>query len=133
MNEICLYLIMFIHVICILFIIVVPFTNNLLFLLLHSIIVPFMIFHWILNNNTCALTLMEQSIRCKLYGTYPNSNECFIGNIIEPIYDVTQNHKDLSSVIYISAISLWLISLSKLYCIYKENKKTYLSNETVNN
>lgn len=115
--EYLLYLINIIHLLYLLFIIIVPFTNSNYLLLLHSIIVPFMVLHWITNNNTCSLTIAEHYIRKELYGGDVDKNECFTSKLIEPIYDFTQNYEQFSNYIYIITILLWCLSTGKL--VYK--------------
>ena len=115
MNELFLQLITFIHILLILFIIIVPFTNSNYLLLLHVIIIPFIMLHWVLNDNTCVLTLIEKNIREQLYGTKPEKDECFTCNLIEPIYDFKKNYQSMSTIIYIITFVLWSISVYKLY------------------
>lgn len=126
MNEIILKLIYVCHILVVLFVIVTPFTNSNYFLLLHAIIVPFIVFHWIINDNTCSLTLMEQKIRRELYGVQPKKDECFTCQLIEPIYDFKKNYDLFSNYIYAFTIVLWLISVYKLYNKYSSGHiKTY--------
>jgi hypothetical protein len=82
-------------------------------------IVPFIIFHWVLNNNMCALTLVEKKLREKITGTKNAEKECFSCKIIEPIYDFKNNYKDRAKFIYASASLLWIISMVRLYLRYK--------------
>jgi hypothetical protein len=109
-----LYLIKALHLAIILFIVAVPFLNKNYFLLLHIITVPFIMFHWILNNNTCALTLAEHYITEKLTGKPVDPRESFMSNLIKPVYDFANNHKDLDIMLYIVVSILFLISAMKL-------------------
>jgi len=115
MNELFLQLITFIHILFILFVIIVPFTNSTYFLLLHAIIVPFIMLHWVMNDNTCVLTIIEKSLREQMYGVKPKKDECFTCSLIEPIYDFKNNYESMSTAIYIITIVLWGISIYKLY------------------
>lgn len=115
MNEFCLQLITFVHILLILFIVIVPFTNSNYLLLLNSIIVPFIVLHWILNDNTCVLTMIEKNIRKQLYGTDPKKEDCFMCQLIEPVYDFNSNYKSMSLFIYIVTLTLWSICVYKLY------------------
>lgn len=99
------------HVATVAFIVCVPFTNTTDLLKIHTIALPVIILHWILNNNTCCLTLMEHSIRNSIYGNHVAYQQTFI----EPIYDFKMNNEDMSSLIYNATIALWLISIYKLY------------------
>lgn len=118
MNKLLADIIMICHIIIILFVIIIPFTNSNYFLLIHAIIIPFIMLHWILNNNTCALTIFEKILRTK-DGVVPNSEDCFTCRLIEPIYDFKNNYDDFSTLIYIITTGLWLISAYKLFNKYR--------------
>ena len=119
MNEFLLRLITLVHIIYMLFVVVVPFTDSNYLLLLHAIVVPFMIAHWIINDNTCVLTIIEKKIRKDMYGTEPEPNDCFTCRLIEPVYDFNKNYDTASTLIYIITIALWLLSVYKLYSKYR--------------
>lgn len=123
MNQFILNIILFIHICVVLFVIVVPFMNSNYLLLMHSIIVPFIILHWIVNDNTCALSLIEKQIRKKMNnGISVDENDCFTCRIINPIYDFKSNYEQFSKFIYFITTVLWLISSSKLYTKYKNGQ-----------
>ena len=121
MNKGILYLITFLHTLFVLFILLTPITNNTHLLLLHAITVPFIIAHWISNNNMCALTLLEQEIRKNIYGI-SDKQECFTCRLIEPVYDFAQNNCDSSYFIYTITISLWIVTMYKLYGQYNSGE-----------
>jgi hypothetical protein len=121
-DKITLQLIILIHTIFVLFVVVTPFSTSNYFLLLHIIIVPFVMLHWLLNNNTCALTLFEKSLREKITGIKTSKKDCFTCKIIEPIYDFKNNYKERSNFIYGATIALFLISAYKLYKKRKDGK-----------
>ena len=123
MKDILLKLITFLHVIFVLFVVVTPFTNSNYFLFVHAIFIPFLLLHWILNNNTCMLTIVERKLRKEL-GKNTDENDCFTCKLIEPIYDFSKNYKTFSIIIYTITILLWLISLGKLVWKYKNNQIT---------
>lgn len=111
MNELILKLITLLHIIFLLFIFIAPFSNSNYFIMLHIIIIPFIIFHWLLNNNTCSLTLMEKFIRKQINNKEIDDNECFTCRIIHPVYDFVENFGDTAKATYIIVISLWIISI----------------------
>lgn len=117
-----LSIITLVHILYILFVVVVPFTNNTYLLFMHSIIVPFMIFHWVINNNMCALTLLEHHMRNQINGAPVDKSECFTAKLVEPIYDFKQNHEQFSTFIYAVTIGLWLISVGKLIKKYRDGE-----------
>jgi len=110
-NEAILLIINVLHIIVILFVLCAPFSGSNYFLTMHIIIVPFILLHWVLNNNTCSLTVAEKFIREKTYGKQVNENECYSFKFIAPIYDFNKNHKDYSNFTYGLTISLWLVSV----------------------
>ncbi|AYV78464.1 MAG: hypothetical protein Edafosvirus14_11 [Edafosvirus sp.] len=122
MNEFVLNVIWILHILIIIFIIGAPFTNSNYILFVHFIFVPFMILHWVLNDNTCVLTIIEKRIRKQLYGKEVDGNECYTGKLIEPIYDFKKNYQTLSVLIYVVVIGLWLITTYKLYNKYQNGE-----------
>ena len=120
-EEIKLKIIFICHLIIILFVVIVPFFNSNYLLFMHSIIVPFIIFHWVTNNNMCALTLIEKEIRKRL-NKNSNSDNCFTCKIIEPVYDFKNNHIRRRKFIYTITIFLWIIGVLKLYMKYKNKQ-----------
>lgn len=94
---------------------------------MYVIVMPFIVLHWIVNDNTCALTIIENGIRTQIYGKCPDKNESFTGSLIEPIYDFKKNHENLSTLIYTITFILWFISFYKLYSKYKEGTITSIT------
>lgn len=113
-NESILLLINILHIIVIIFILCAPFSGSNYLLFMHTIIVPFIMLHWALNNNTCSLTVMEKFVREKAYGAKPSDDECFTYKFIAPIYDFNKNHEAFSYFTYIATFSLWSISVYNL-------------------
>ncbi len=109
-----LYLINVIHLCIVLFVVIVPFLNNNYYLLMHAIIVPFILLHWVTNNNTCALTIAEHYIRELATGKPVVKSQSFMAQLIEPVYDFKKNNQDESVVIYGVVIALLCLSVSKL-------------------
>ena len=104
------------HILYILFVIVAPFYNSNYFLLLHTVLIPFMMLHWIFNNNSCAVTLAEKTMRKILIG---KNDECISCEIIEPVYNFPNKYKKYTVLIYIITIMLWIISVGRLYRKYR--------------
>lgn len=122
LNKMMLDFIVVLHFIFVLFIALVPFFAGNYFMILHAVVVPFMMAHWYLNDNNCALTIMEKNLRKAMYGEDPDPNDCFTYNLIAPVYDFKKNNSDMSSIIYIITIGLWLITLYRLYGNWKAGK-----------
>lgn len=112
--------ILVIHIILILLIILLPFCDTPYFLMLHSVFVPFLILHWVTNNNTCVLTTTEKYLRNKK--SKDDEDDCLTCKLINPIFDFKKNHIDSSNFIYFITISLWFVSSFKLLHKYKSGK-----------
>lgn len=122
LNEALLDLIVILHFIFVLFIVLTPFVGNNYFLILHAIVVPFMMAHWVANDNNCALTMMEKQIRKTVYGKEPDPNDCFTYNLIAPVYDFKKNNGDLTAPIYLITTALWFVTLYRLYSNWSQGK-----------
>ena len=118
MKEILLKIITLLHVLFVLFVILAPLFDSNYFLFLHSIFIPFIMLHWICNDNTCALTLIERKLRKDIL-KQTDDEDCITCRLIEPVYDFKNNYKRFSNIIYAITIGLWIIATSKLICKYK--------------
>lgn len=94
------------HILFVLWVVAVPFTNNEPMLVLHLIVMPFLWFHWLLSDDTCALTLMERHLR-----GVP-AEESFFHNLVSPIYKITDSNVRTAS--WVISVLLWLYTLSKV-------------------
>ena len=94
-------IIFWIHLVFLIGILVVPFTNDRRNLEFYSILIPFLFYHWSVNDDTCALTQMEMVV------TGNSKDETFFGRIMGPIYkmDDTDANKFLKSIFFF----LWLL------------------------
>ena len=66
-------------------ILVVPFTNNKKNLEFYSILIPFLFYHWSVNDDTCALTQAE------MFVTGQKKEETFMHRVVSPIYKMEDN------------------------------------------
>ena len=94
-----------IHLVLFLGVLVVPFLplktqrHNLEF---YSLLVPFLFFHWSVNDDTCFLTEIEKRVTGKT-----ESKETFFGRIVSPIYKMedTEANNMLKTVLF----TLWFM------------------------
>jgi len=92
-----------IHLFLFVAILVVPFLplkthrHNLEF---YSLLVPFLFFHWSVNDDTCFLTEVEKRVTGKT-----ETKETFFGRIVSPIYKMEDTHANnmLKTVLF----TLW--------------------------
>lgn len=123
MNYYILKIISFLHTIFLLFVLLTPLTKSRYFLLMYAIFIPFLMLHWIVNNNICVLSLLEKQAKRNLYGEeYNSSKDCLTCKLIEPIYDFKENHKSKSILIYSITTLLWCVVITKLYGMWKKGE-----------
>ena len=67
--------------------------------LLDAILVPFIFFHWSVNDDTCALTQMEMAI------TGNDKDETFFGRVMGPIYKMDDT--DANNLLKTLLFALW--------------------------
>jgi hypothetical protein len=106
--ELYLWLIRVIHYMIVLFFVLAPFSNNQQILILHFILVPFLMLHWVTNQSACALTEMEKFLTGKT-----EDHETFIGKIVGPVYKF-QSCEEQNMFVWGALILLWLFTLYKL-------------------
>ena len=110
------------HICLILFVLVVPFCRPLfapdsplpgLLILLEAVILPAILLHWVTNQSTCCLTMLECSLR-----DVP-VHQTFMHQLLDPVYRfVSNDHLDsdtLKPCMYIIVIVLWFKSLYELH------------------
>ena len=78
-------IIFIIHVIFLGWILVTPFLNDRRQLEFYSMVIPFIFYHWSVNDDTCALTQAE------MYMTGKEKDETFMGRVVGPIYKMEEN------------------------------------------
>ena len=83
-------------------------------LFMHSIIMPFLLLHWIVGDNTCILTTIETEIQYRTSGKIDERN-CFTCNLINPVYDIGKNPTIFYKLTHVIVIIVWMISVKKLY------------------
>lgn len=91
--------------------------NSNYLLAMYILIIPFIILHWIVGDNTCCLTVSEKYLRNKMYGEDSQESKlesCFTYKLIAPIYDFNKNFSSYSTFIYVLTISLWSLATFKL-------------------
>lgn len=79
----------------------IPFFNEEKLLIAYSVVIPFLFFHWSTNNDTCAITLLEQAVRGE-----SDKSKTFVGQLMNGVYILPEN--DASQFLKGSFFGLWL-------------------------
>jgi hypothetical protein len=95
------------HLGFVVFMVLTPFVGNRHALVLHALITPFLWLHWILNDDTCALTLLEKRLR-----GIDNDSHSFFYNLVSPVYKVRD--ADVKTMCWVMSVLLWLVTLTKV-------------------
>jgi len=100
----------FLHMLLVAWIVITPFQNSEPMLVLHLFSMPFLWLHWLMNDDTCCLTIVE----CKLRGIEPTDakNKSFFFNLVSPVYKIQD--ADVRQLAWVLSIVLWLITLHKV-------------------
>ena len=101
------FLVRVIHIIFILWMIWAPFSKHDESLVMHAIVAPFLMIHWMTGNSQCALTLLEKHLR-----GLEDDTQSFIHSIVAPVYVISD--ESLKTWVFASTIVLWFISLSRI-------------------
>jgi len=122
MNILLARVINILHILFVIFVVSTPFTSINYILLLHSVFLPFLILHWVMNDNTCVLTLVERQARKQALGDNYIEEDCITCKLIEPIYNFKNDYKTFNKLIYTVTIALWSVSIYKLASKYFNNE-----------
>ena len=74
-----------IHLAVVIMGVLLPFVANRPLLLLYSLTIPFVFFHWAVNDDACALTQLESFL------TGQPKHRTFMGRLMGPIYNVSDD------------------------------------------
>jgi hypothetical protein len=109
------------HAVFLIWLIVIPFVNDERLLQMYSILIPFIFYHWSVNDDTCAMTQLET------YMTGKNKDETFFHRLVSPVYkmDDTAANNLLKSMLFF----LWMFTQYRLerFKIVEDDLKTILA------
>jgi len=109
-------IIYYFHILIILFIIITPFTNITLLLILHVTFCLCLFMHWYYNSDICFLTVLE----CQLRGIKKINS--FTYQFIKSIYNISSSK--YNKLIWCTTLLMCFISIKNLY--YSENIKNVI-------
>lgn len=76
------------HVLALVFVLVTPFVGSPKWILIDLMFMTSIYLHWLLNDNTCALTVLEKCIR----GT-PDDKSTFFGRLFGEAYNFGKDNR----------------------------------------
>lgn len=94
------------HLLFVAFMLYAPFGASRELLVLHVLLTPFLWMHWLLNDDTCALTVLE----CKLRGVEPSAS--FFHRVVSPVYKLRD--EDVRVAVWVGSVALWAVSVSRV-------------------
>lgn len=100
-------LVWLLHALIVVAALVVPFCNDDYMLALYVFMMPFLWAHWLLNDDTCALTALE----CHLRGL-KSDGESFIYKVVSPVYKIRNAH--VKSVARWASVALWCLAVYRV-------------------
>jgi hypothetical protein len=122
MHYLILRIITLIHVLFVVLEICTPFMNSNYLLAMHIILSPFIMAHWIMNDSTCFVTLVEKKLRYHLYGLENLEADCVTCRIIDPIYKYKKDNEDRGNMPYYVMSGFWFASIIHLYMRRRQGK-----------
>lgn len=114
-KQIVANIVKILHLLLVIIILIIPFLNYNSYLFFYIIFIPFILLHWLTNNDTCVLTLIEKKLRN--VKTKEEEEQCFTQQLISPVFTFANDYKQFSLLSYSIVIILWSVAFSKL--IYK--------------
>lgn len=93
------------HCAFVLFMAWAPFSGNRVALVMHLLLTPFLWVHWLCNDDTCALTVLERRLR----GV--DDDDSFFYALVSPVYKVRDDM--VRWVAWLASVVLWLVTLSR--------------------
>ena len=115
LSNILLLLLKLCHISILLFILLVPFTNNTILVFIHILFSILLLLHWYIQSDVCFLTYVEAII------TGEDVNQGYIYKIISPFYNISR--LKVKYMVWTVTILLLFISLYKFIKFIRENCK----------
>lgn len=81
-----------------------PFSDSQDLLRYHAVVMPFLFLHWITNDDTCALTLLETRLR-----GIPK-RQSFFHNLVGPVYKFRA-----TTLVWVLSLVLWIVSMVRYF------------------
>lgn len=99
-------LISVVHVAFLAFMVAAPFGSSRVGLALHFVLTPFLWLHWLMNDDTCFLTLLEKRVR----GV--DDDGSFVHALVGPVYKIED--ADLRAWSWVASFALWMVTAARI-------------------
>ena len=99
-------LIWVLHAAYIAFMALAPFSSSRTLLVMHALTTPALWVHWLLNDDQCALTMLEKAVR----GV--GDDRSFFHALVSPVYKVRD--ADVRAACWVASAALWAVTMSKV-------------------
>lgn len=98
-----------------------PFLNDRRQLEFYGMIIPFIFYHWSVNDDTCAMTQLEMML------TNQEKEKTFMHRVVSPIYVMEEN--DVNKITKTVFFTLWAFSQYRLghFSMFTEDLKRLLA------
>lgn len=97
-----------VHVAFVTFLVCAPFSSNARVLVLHYLCVPLVWLHWLTNDQTCVLTLLEKRAR------NVENDESFFHALLSPVFNISD--EGVRRACWAASAMLWSVTASKVSC-----------------
>ncbi len=94
------------HLALVAFAVWAPFSGSDAALAMPLLLMPFLWLHWALNDDTCALTLLEARLR----GVDASSS--FVHSVVSPVYKIRDEHARVAA--WGASVGLWLVTATRV-------------------
>lgn len=101
------------HVLVVAFACCAPWSSVPWVVAMHAILMPFMWVHWLLNDDTCALSQLEAHFRGVPVGS------SFVHRLVSPLYMV--HEQDVNASVWLVSVALWCVSVYRLFNMPSKN------------
>jgi hypothetical protein len=95
------------HALIVIAAVTVPFSDDDSLLAAYVFLIPFLWAHWLLNDDTCALTALE----CRLRGLESNG-ESFIYKVVSPVYKI--RNAQVKTLARWGSVALWCLAVYRV-------------------
>jgi hypothetical protein len=107
MSSFAANLVWLLHVLIVIAAVTVPFSDDDTMLAAYVFMIPFLWMHWLMNDDTCALTALE----CRLRGL-ESSGESFIYKVVSPVYKI--KNAQVKSLAWWGSVALWALAVYRV-------------------